>query len=338
MRALLFIVPCLLTASCLVQTEPVPGPPGKQGPKGDDGKDGAPGTVDTSALSELESRIKELENAAYCPRLVDKEGRMRAYVPDLGVPGLVQCDFGADQMVKVGNFWIDQFEAVLVDDERYGADATCAQEGKFYGSTGGAFPVDDYPPGFPDNGQWNTPVRACSIAGVIPSRTMTYFQAQQACALVGKRLCRNDEWQTAVAGTLDAGSTDGSDGSCVTNASGPRTTGSANKCRSVYGAEDMIGNVAEWVGDWTASSGTEALGSCMSGTWGATYGDDETWNICGTASATDSGGYGQRLPAVAIRGAHWTQGTGAGAFAFDVSAAPSDYGPKTGLRCCASGK
>jgi hypothetical protein len=45
-----------------------------------------------------------------------------------------------------------------------------------------------YPPTFPDNGNWTAPVYATSVPGVRPSMCITWFQAEQACALSHKRL------------------------------------------------------------------------------------------------------------------------------------------------------
>jgi hypothetical protein len=42
-----------------------------------------------------------------------------------------------------------------------------------------------------------------SVAGVLPSTCFTWLQASQACALSGKRLATNREWQDAAAGTPD---------------------------------------------------------------------------------------------------------------------------------------
>jgi len=71
-----------------------------------------------------------------------------------------------------------------------------------------------YPDNFPVTGNWtptsgsNPPspgVYAVSIPGVLPSACITWFQANQACRLSGKRLARNDEWQAAAQGTPDPG-------------------------------------------------------------------------------------------------------------------------------------
>jgi hypothetical protein len=87
----------------------------------------------------------------------------------------------------------------------------------------------DYGVLFPATGNW-TPVLgssppspgvyAVSIPGVKPSACITWFQAQQACALAGKRLITNGEWQRAAAGTPDGAP-------CLVSAGGHGNTGTA---------------------------------------------------------------------------------------------------------------
>jgi hypothetical protein len=116
-----------------------------------------------------------------------------------------------------------------------------------------------FPANFPSDGNW-TPVLgssppspgvyAVSIPGVPPSACLTWFQANQACALSGKRLIRNDEWQRAAAGTPDPGIADDGSTTCVTNSPGPANTGARSNCKSSWGVFDLVGNVNEWVADW----------------------------------------------------------------------------------------
>jgi hypothetical protein len=54
-----------------------------------------------------------------------------------------------------------------------------------------------YPPSFPDDGNWTAPVYAVSVPGVKPSMCITWFQAEQACALSNKRLPTNQEPRSA---------------------------------------------------------------------------------------------------------------------------------------------
>ena len=75
-------------------------------------------------------------------------------------------------------------------------------------------PGPGYPGNFPRDGNWtpvpgsNPPspgVYAVSIPGVQPTACTTWFRANQACLLSGKRLLTNREWQAAAAGTPDPG-------------------------------------------------------------------------------------------------------------------------------------
>src|SRR5207245_9976635 len=86
-----------------------------------------------------------------------------------------------------------------------------------------------------------------------PSANITWFQAEQALANSGKRLPSNAEWQQAAAGTPDQGASPGPQ-DCNVNSSGPVATGSRLNCVSAWGANDMVGNLDEWVADWVPAS------------------------------------------------------------------------------------
>src|SRR5262249_48769076 len=112
---------------------------------------------------------------------------------------------------------------------------------------------------FSSDGNWtpvpgsNPPspgVYAVSISGVLPSACITWFQANEACALSGKRLVRNDEWQRAAAGTPDPGTDNGTTDCNVSAAGAPVNRGSRASCKSAWGVFDMVGNVEEWAADW----------------------------------------------------------------------------------------
>jgi formylglycine-generating enzyme required for sulfatase activity len=237
-------------------------------------------------------------------------------------------------MVKVGDFWVDRYEASVW------SDAACSAT-----QYGGA--SDNYPATFPDSGQVRAPANrlyACSRNGVTPSRYLTWFQAQAACAASGKSLITNAEWQMAVAGTNDPGASSVDAGLCLTSGAGARLTGRAGRnpgggdsCISLWGTEDMIGNLWEWTSDWwQAGRGWDAGFSdgASADVWPDGYSSDNadtTWNLNGRAAGP--AGYANGLPAAALRGGSWTNGTQAGAFALNVGNAPSNSNNSIGFRC-----
>ena len=204
---------------------------------------------------------------------------------------------------------------------------------------------DDYPAGFPNNGNWTTPVYACAVEGVGPSRSLTWFQAQQACVLSGKRLCFDSEWQAAAAGTPDPHTTDpGSDWeSCniwPNSKPGERDWATENQsvktqseaaCVSNHGAYDMVGNLWEWTADWWGQGGDSDDGNQPDD--GDFHGDGY-WNV---DAAQSSGTYSEGnpvFPASALRGGRWTTGSTAGVFALHLDAGPARWSNDYGARCC----
>lgn len=193
-----------------------------------------------------------------------------------------------DIMVAAGSVCIDRYEASVWSSPTGGTQ---------YGVSG-----DDYPCN--DSGQNCTGANAIyarSVAGVAPSRRITYFQAQQALANVGKRLPSNAEWQQAAAGTPDPGTDNGTSDCNVTTANVVTPTGSRSSCVSNFGANDMVGNVVEWVGDWvpasTATPGWASVG---------TFSSDDTMQLAG---ASTTGG-----PGALVRGGNYQDATNAGPF------------------------
>jgi formylglycine-generating enzyme required for sulfatase activity len=161
---------------------------------------------------------------------------------------------------------------------------------------------------------------------VQPARCITWFQANQACLLSGKRLLTNDEWQGAAAGTPDPGAADDGASTCVTappdGAAGVADTGSRAGCRSAWGAFDMVGNVSEWVGGWADRSL-----SCTS--WPATLGGD--LSCFGGPGSTI--GDTLNLPGALVRGGGSSDGTQAGVFAVDAGTNPALKSGTIGFRC-----
>lgn len=173
-----------------------------------------------------------------------------------------------------------------------------------------------FPGSFPVTGNWTAPLYAVSIPGVPPTACISWFQAEQACALSGKRLLSNQEWQRAAAGTPNPGTADDHSTTCVTTSSGPANTGSRSACVSRWGAFDMVGNVWEWVADWIPLST-----NCIPGLFGQ---NDKN---C-LAGASTAGG-----PGAMMRGDHWSGGVHVGIFAITGISDPSSQSTNFGFRC-----
>jgi formylglycine-generating enzyme required for sulfatase activity len=226
-----------------------------------------------------------------------------------------------DIMVKVGPLCVDKYEASVWSN----ADGSGTQ----YGATGTSFYLTAYPGGFPANGNWTTPVYAVSKAGVIPSTSLTWYQAQQACALSGKRLLTNAEWQMAAAGTPDPGTDNGST-DCNVDTRAPVETGSRDSCVSNWGVNDMVGNVWEFVADWIQGDSNPWSAFVTTRTAGAGYGGDR---IAGINPAQYQASDSTNLPAAIIRGGYFVGGPIVGVFAMAAGTAPSVAVYSTGFRC-----
>jgi Sulfatase-modifying factor enzyme 1 len=215
-----------------------------------------------------------------------------------------------DKMVRVGPLCVDKYEASVWSN----ADGTGTPYGVLPGQT-------TYPGGFPENGNWTTAVYAVSKAGVLPSTSVTWFQAQQACALSGKRLLTNAEWQMAAANTPD---------STICNVSGGfvANTGSYAGCVSNWGVNDMVGNAGEWVADWIQGNANPWAPS--GGNAGTDYGDDL---MNGTNPAGNKSVNSANFPTALVRGGYPNNGPDDGVFALDARSAPSFSDGDIGFRC-----
>jgi Sulfatase-modifying factor enzyme 1 len=177
--------------------------------------------------------------------------------------------------------------------------------------------IDNYAPCTDDGQTACDDVFAVSLAGVVPSARITWFQAQQACANSAKRLPRSGEWQQAVAGTPDPGPDDGVDDCNTFSAFAAVASGSRSACVSRFGNYDMVGNVYEWTEDWVPAS-TACPG------WGGFSNDF----MCLSGASTTAFGPGAQL-----RGGDFSDGPNAGPLGVVGNGEPSFSGGGIGFRC-----
>jgi formylglycine-generating enzyme required for sulfatase activity len=280
-------------------------------------------------ISDHEETIADLEDPD-CPLGYDRDltGDNANYVV---------CKRGADEVVKVGDFWIDRY----VDDAMYNGGA-CDGSGTVYGISNG----DAHSAGFVRNGSdITTQLYACSLPNENPSRWITWFQAQEACGAAGKELCTNAQWQLAAFGTADPSATDPGDDSERCNIwenSKPADslwgttnetilTGSASQCISRYGAYDMVGNLWEWTANWYGQGADGDDGNQADD--GEFHGD----GYMNVDSAQFKGTYNPSNPvfsASAARGGNWAIGSKSGVFSFSLHVGVTYWDISLGARCC----
>lgn len=169
-----------------------------------------------------------------------------------GYPGMALID---------DSFCIDRYEVSVMEN----SDCT----GKIYGQYGNG---DDFPEGFPDCvecledglcknsgdcpdetwGPQSAVLYACSIKDVIPSSSITWFQALKACNNSGKELCSYDEWHYSCSGDAETTYPYGDifeNDTCWTGVLLPGSSGIRDECRSQFGVYDQSGNLREWLAD-----------------------------------------------------------------------------------------
>ena len=295
--------------------------------------------VEVGGVSIAAGAVNPVPYAQYAER-VGVPDCPNGYERDATATGIVLCRRGIaggsfDEVVRVGTgasaFWVDRYEASVWSNADGGGTQLLRDSG-------------DTVPGFSNNGQrvaGPAPVYAISRAGVRPSGYPSWFQALEACAATGKRLLDREEWFRAANGTPDPttpndGLAAGNTG-CNTQSAGQRFTGLGAGCVSIWGAQDMIGNVSEWTDEWHASPDNR-LGATTDPAptlVAATFGSDSIVGVTSSAFDGDALPNVSRLrPAAMLRGGHWRSGTDAGVFALNLAFAPGAGGsPTMGFRC-----
>jgi hypothetical protein len=180
--------------------------------------------------------------------------------------------------------------------------------------------------GCPVTGNGCIHVYAVSLAGVMPSARVTWFQAAAAARNSLKRLPTNQEWQVAAFGTPDPGF--GADDPAACHINGPlppntviSPTGARTGCVSDVGAFDMVGNLSELVAEWADL----VDGSVSCGHWPDAFGGDLTcFGGTGTLSPT---------PGVIFRGGRSNEFNSAGVFHIAATVAPTFSSVNLGFRC-----
>ncbi len=243
------------------------------------GPEATASAVSAKKFKKLKQQVAELQQKVDALQLQPGPQGPQGPEGPQGQPGSApacQGNGSGDEMVAAGSVCIDRYEVSVWSSPTGGFQ---------YGVSSDNYPCND-------NGQNCTNIYGRSVPGVTPSRFITWFQAQQALANSGKRLPSNAEWQQAAAGTPDSAACNVSTGSVA-------NTGANPGCVSRFGANDMVGNLWEWVADWVPASAA-APG------WG-TFSDD-AMGLSG-ASTTATG------PGAPIRGGRFDNGTAAGPFA-----------------------
>jgi formylglycine-generating enzyme required for sulfatase activity len=269
-----------------------------------------------------------------------------------------------DEMVPVGNYCVDKYEASVWSDR--------AATGTAYftdGTSGDYNYASNAAPNFNRDGTFTSTPKyyAVSKAGVMPSRGITWFQAVQTCAASGKELIPDSIWQMAAAGTVDPGASSGTGGTsggsatdavaakCNTSANGGSgnwtissggarytnragaTLKGATACISQWGAQDMVGNLWEWT-NYQGQAGVKTGTAFAQGEAGSPLmlgKDDKTWNLNGSAYGYNGTTYAwlNNAPAAAVRGGVWHNGVDGGVFALILYNAPSNSHWAFGFRC-----
>ncbi len=130
--------------------------------------------------------------------------------------------FGEDKKkIEVSDFYIDKYEVTNAQYKKFRSEHT-------------------FPAGKED----------------FPVVEISYFDAEEYCKSLGKRIPKAEEWEKAARGTdgriypwgdkFDSKNINSSEAA----KEGPVKVGSFEKGKSPYGVYDMVGNVSEWTDTW----------------------------------------------------------------------------------------
>lgn len=169
-----------------------------------------------------------------------------------------------------------------------------------------------------------------SAPDATPWAFVSFHQASELCAKVGKRLPSSEEWYTFALGSPDSGA-------CNTNSgviSLPHADGS---CKNAYGIHDAVGNVWEWV-DGVVKDGSYN-GRTVPESGYVTAADEH-----GIASETKSSGPDQNFHEDyfwsdktgeygILRGGFYSSGKDGGLYGVQAKTPPSFLSGAIGFRC-----
>ena len=265
-------------------------------------------TVNGTTINYFNGNLSKLPSGSHINNRYDPETMASKYSQD-------------DIMVKTGNFWTDKYESRIIN-----------VNGNTFQDNDDATAADPADTDIRGNGQGIPPTWMAFSQKNNGSSGMSWFVAQKTAGNVGKRLITNAEWQLAASGTL------------LTDLTGMVWTGEnwstiPDNNVSLYGVVGMAGSLNEWVADWGQYGPDNGVANAAAKDQGASYGNDATWNIAGTAVTNNtsiSGGgyvYVTGLPAAVIRSGSSDHGTSGGIFEYYPIAAASFWYPRQGFRC-----
>jgi len=212
--------------------------------------------------------------------------------PVLGTPcgtcGVLVCNglnatkcSQAPEMVPIGKSCIDAYEGSAWSNPgckgiQYGVGKNDYPSGFSYVVESKGISGKNYKP-------QTTPVYACSKKGVLPSASLSYYQAKRACENAGKRICTDAEIVAACKGPKNQNYPYGNSyqsGTCNDMAASykkPLQTAQLSKCVGGYpGIYDISGNVYE------TAMGTAGAASCK---WrGGSYNHISNYSSCSGAT------------------------------------------------------